>query len=216
GKKTIARLSYRNERKWFQNDAPEVQARNFLYHQIGMNVSHNISSAFTVQVGYAHQSSVYNRSPIDFKGDRPIALDGVQRDRQNVITLGFRSFLLNDTTTLTLLNQVVRSNSNSRAFNFNGNRTRIILLSIPTRKLSLRFTYQIVAYNLEAYQTPDMGYELSEIRTDDQSGITIGATYDVSHQVSLQFGYERIENTVFFTREFYKKNTFSTGLKIKF
>ena len=143
-------------------------------------------------------------------------LDGLQRDRQNVITLGFQALLFNNTTTLELRNQVVRSNSNSRAFNFNGNRTRIFLLIIPTRKLSIRFIYRLVAYDLEAYQTPDMGYELGEIRTDDQSGITLGVTYDISDQVSLKFGYEHIENTVFFTREFYKKNTFSTGLKIKF
>ena len=216
GKRTILYLSYRNGQKWFQNDAPEVQARNFLYHQIGMNVDHDISSAFTVKARYVYHFSMYNRSPIDFKGGRQVVLDGVQRDRQNVITLGFRTLLFNKTTTLELLNQVVRSNSNSRVFNFSGNRIRVSLLSIPTRKLSLQFNYRIVAYDLEAYQTPDMGYELGEIRTDDQSGVTLGAIYEVSDQVSLQFNYEHTENTVFFTREFYKKNTFSTGLKIKF
>ena len=216
GERTTARLSYGNGQKRFQNDAPEVRARNFLYHQIGMDMYHNISSAFGVLVGYLYQPRVYNRRPIDFKGGIQVPLDGLQRDRQNVITLGFQALLFNNTTTLELRNQVVRSNSNSRAFNFNGNRTRIFLLIIPTRKLSIRFIYRLVAYDLEAYQTPDMGYELGEIRTDDQSGITLGVTYDISDQVSLKFGYEHIENTVFFTREFYKKNTFSTGLKIEF
>jgi hypothetical protein len=216
GKRTTVYLSYRNGQKWFQNDAPEVQARNLLYHQIGMNLGHDISSAFTVKAGYVYNSSIYNRSPIDFRGRRQVVLEGIQRDRQKVITLGFQTTLLNNTTTLELLNQVVRSTSNSRVFNFDGNRTRIFLLIIPTRKMSVQFRYQIVAYDLEAYQTPDMGYELGEIRTDDQSGITLGATYELSDQVSLQLGYEHIENTVFFTREFYRKNTFSTGLRIKF
>jgi hypothetical protein len=216
GKRTKAHLSYKNRRKWFQNDVPEVQARNHLYHQIGVNLSHDISDAFRALVGYVHQPSIYNRSPIDFKGGRQIALDGVQRDRQNVITLGFRAFLLNGTTTLSLSNQFVRSNSNSRAFNFSGNRTEIMLVSIPSQKLSLEFIYRIVAYDLGAYQTPDKGYELSEIRTDDQSGIKLGMIYNISDQVSLKFNYEHIENTVFFTREFYKKNILSTGLEIKF
>jgi hypothetical protein len=216
GKRTTARLSYGSRRKWFQNDAPEVQARNFLYHQIGMDVYHNISGDFRIQTGYAYQFSMYNRSPIDFVGGRQVVLEGVQRDRQGIITLGFRALLLNNTTDLTLQNQIVSSNSNSRAFNFSGNRVRIFLLSNPVRKLWLRFTYQITAYDLQAYQTPDMGYELGEIRTDDQSGITLGATYEISDQISLQFSFEHIENTVFLTREFYQKNTFSTGLKIKF
>ncbi len=216
GEKTSADLAYMNRQKRFQNSEPEVQARNFLYHQIGMDVSHKISHVFWVRAGYAYQSIMYNRSPIDFKGDRPVALDGVQRDRQNVITLGFRRFLLNNAVILELLNQVVNSNSNSRAFDFNGNRTWIVLLIKPSDKLSVDFTYRIVAYNLGAYQTPELGYELSEIRVDDQSGIMLGATYDVSDQVSLQFRYERTENTVFFTRESYKKNIFSTGLNVKF
>ena len=90
------------------------------------------------------------------------------------------------------------------------------LLSNPLEKLSVNFIYRIVAFELGAYQTPDMGYELGEIRTDDQSGITLGGTYDISQQVSLMFKYEYIENTVFLTKEFYKENVFSTGLKIKF
>jgi hypothetical protein len=216
GEKTKAHLSYKNEQKRFQNDAPEVQARNFLYHQVGMDVSHRLSNALGVQVGYMHQSSMYNRSPIDFRGGRQIVLPGVQRDRQNIITLAFWAFLFNDTTTLTLQNQFVKSISNSLAFNFDGNRTQIILVSKPFQKLSVDFTYRIVAYDLGAYQTPDKGYELSEIRTEDQSGITIGMTYDISDQMSLQLGYGHIENSVFFTREFYKKNTFSTGLRVKF
>jgi hypothetical protein len=73
-----------------------------------------------------------------------------------------------------------------------------------------------VAYELGAYQTPDMGYELGEIRTDDQSGITLRAVYEISRQVSLLLKYEHIENTVFLTKEFYKENVFTTGLNIKF
>ena len=215
GKRTTAHLSYRKEGKWYQNDAPEVQAQNFIYHRISTGASHSISSTFGIMVGYIYQSNMYNRSPINFRGRTQIVLDGVQRDRQTVIILGFRAFLLNNTT-IELLNQVVKSDSNSRAFNFSGNRTSIIILSTPLEKLSVEFTYRIVAYNLGAYQTPAMGYELSETRTDDQSGVTLGATYRISDQISLQFGYEYIENTVFFTREFYKKNILSTSLKIKF
>ena len=216
GKKTMVNLSYKNNQKRFQNKAPEARAWNFFYHQIGTNISHKISNAFRVDLGYGYQFSMYNRSPIDFKGGRPIVLKGARKDQQSVITLGFQAILFNNTTTLRLLNQLVRSDSNSRAFDFSGNRSRIFLLIIPTRKLSIQFTYQIVAYDLGAYQTPTMSYELSEIRTDDQSGIKFGATYDLSQQTSLQFSYEHIQNTVFLTREFYKKNTFSVGLKVKF
>ncbi len=215
GTRTSARLLYRNEQKWFENDVPEVQARNFLYHLVGIDLFHSISSAFRVQLGYIHQYSMYNRSPIDFRGDMPVVLDGVQRDRQNIFTLGFRTSLLNDTTTLSLQNQVLRSKSNSRAFNFDGNRARIILVSKPLEKLSVNFIYRIVAYDLEAYQTPDLGYELGEIRTEDQSGISLGVTYDISKQAFLEIGYEHIANTVFFTREFYNTNTFSVGLRIR-
>lgn len=215
GRKTTARLSYVSEQKWFQNDEPEVQARNFFYHQIGTELNHRISNTFGVLVGYVYQISTYNRSPIYFKGRKPVALPGTQQDRQNVLTLGFWVFLL-DNTHIELLNHVVSSNSNSSAFNFSGNRIGITLLSTPIQSLLLELTYRIVAYELGAYQTPTMGYELSEIRTDDQSGVKLGATYKISDQMSLQLGYEHIENTVFFTREFYKKNIFSTGLKIKF
>ena len=139
----------------------------------------------------------------------------MQRDRQNVIMLGFWAYLLNNTTIL-LSNQFVSSKSNSRAFDYGGNRAIISLVSIPVKKLSVNFDYRIVAYELGAYQTSDMGYELGEIRTDDQSGITLRATYDVSQQVRLMLKYEHIENTVFLTKEFYEENVFSMGLKVKF
>lgn len=215
GRKTITRFAYRNEQKWFQDSAPQVQAQNYLYHQAGIDMNHDISDTFGVSLGYVYQYVMYNRSPIEFKGSRPIVLEGIQRDRQNVVTLGFWVFPFNNTS-VELINQFVNSNSNSRAFDFSGNRTRITILSNPFRDLYLDFTYRIVAYELAAYQTPAMGYELGEIRTDDQSGIKVGATYNISDQISLKLGYERVENTVFFTREFYKKNTFSSELKIKF
>ena len=215
GTRTGASLIYRNEQKWFENDVPEVQARNFLYHRVGIDLFHSISSAFRVQLGYIYQYSMYNRSPIDFRGDMPVVLDGVQRDRQNIFTLGFQTSFLNDTTRLSLQNQVLRSSSNSRAFNFDGNRALIILISRPLEKLSVNFIYRIVAYDLEAYQTPDLGYELGEIRTEDQSGISLGVTYDISKQAFLEIGYKHIANTVFFTREFYNTNTFSVGLSIR-
>ena len=216
GKETKVELSYGNRQKRFRNDVPEVQARNFLHHQISVSTHHNISSAFKAQVGYAYRFIIYNRSPIDFRGDRQIALAGTQQDRQNIITLGVQGFFLANRVMLRLQNQVVRSDSNSRAFDFNGNRARIILNVRPFRGLSANFTYTIVAYNLEAQQTPETGYELTEPRSDDQSGITFDLTYEISDRISLRSGYERIENTVFFTREFYKENIFSTGLTVKF
>ncbi len=157
-----------------------------------------------------------HRSPIDFRGDRAIALDGAQKDQQNIITLAFRSFFLNNRVMLELQDQVVRSDSNSRAFDFNGNRARVILNVMPFKSLSAHFTYRLVAYNLEAQQTPETGYELTEARSDDQSGIAIELKYGISDLISLRLGYERIENTVFFTREFYEENIFSTGLTIEF
>ena len=214
--RTIADLSYKNMQKRFQNNAPEVRARNSIYNWMDMNVYHHLSNTFRAQVGYAYGTITYNRSPIDFRGDRPIALDGVQRDRQNVITFGFRGIFLNYKVILNLRDQVIRSKSNSRAFNFNGNKAMLMLQVGPFRKLSADFTYRIVAHNLGVYQTPEFGYELTEVRSDDQSGITLGVEYDISDQVSLHLGYERIENTVFFTKEFYEKNVFNTRLKIKF
>ena len=216
GERTTADLSYKNLQKRFQNDVPEVQARNSIYHWMDITADHRISSTFRALVGYAYGTIAYNRSPIDFRGDRSIALDGVQRDRQNVITFGFRGSFFNYKVSLNLLNQVIRSNSNSRAFNFNGNRATLMLQVGPFRKLSADFTYRIVAHDLGAYQTPEFGYELTEVRSDDQSGITLGVEYDISDQVSLRLGYERIENTVFFTKEFYEKNIFNTSLKVKF
>jgi len=216
GKSTNVYLSYRGEQKWFQNKAPEVQARNFYYHQFGISIHHSISDDFKVRLGYVDQIKTYNRKPIDFKNGRPIVLNGVQRDRQNIIILGFDASVFNNTS-LSLLNQIIKSNSISRAFNFDGNRTQILILSNPFQwKLWIDFTYQLVAYNLGAYQTPDLGYELSENRTDDQSGIKIGLTYDISDQVSLKVNYERIKNTVFFTKDFYESNKASIGMKVKF
>jgi len=215
GRKTTASLSYKNEQKRFLNDIPVVSARNSIYHQVDSTVNHRISDDFMVVVGYSHRYSMYNRSPIDFIGGRQVVLEGMQRDRQNAITLGFGAYLLNNTTIL-LSNQFVSSKSNSRAFDYGGNRAIISLVSTPVKKLSVNFDYRIVAYELGAYQTSDMGYELGEIRTDDQSGIRIGATYDVSQQVRLMFKYEHIENTVFLTKEFYEENVFSMGLKVKF
>jgi len=215
GEKTITSLSYMTEQKWFQNKKPEVQARNFYLHQLGLDINHSISDSFGVSLGYTYQYSAYNRSPIDFKSGKPIVLVGVQKDHQNVISLKFWVLLMNNTQ-IELINQLVNSNSNSRVFNFGGNRTRITVLSSPIHNLTLEFVYRIVAYKFNAYQTPTMGYELSEIRTDDQSGIEFGINYKISNQILLQVGYEHIENTVFLTRDFYKKNTYSTGLKIKF
>ena len=216
GKGTTAYLSYVNLQKRFQNDAPEVQARDSIYHWMDIKADHQISSTFRAQVGYAYGTITYNRSPIDFRGDRAIALDGVQRDRQSVITLGCLGFFFNDKVILNLQDQVIRSNSNSRAFNFNGNKAELKLRVGPFRKLSADFFYRIVAHNLGSYKTPEFGYELTEVRSDDQSGIMLGVEYDISDQVSLRLDYERIENTVFFTREFYEKNIFNTSLKIKF
>ena len=215
-KETTAALSYMNMQQRYQNDAPEVQARNSIHHWIDIKLYHLISSALRAQVGYTYGIIMYNRSPIDFIGDRPIALDGVQRDRRNVIGLGFRYTLPNYRVILHLQDQVIRSKSNSPAFNFNGNRAKLRLQLGPFWKLSTDFTYQIVAYNVGAYQTPESGYELTEVRSDDQSGMNLAVKYDISHQTSLHFGYERIENTVFFTKEFYEKNIFKAGLKIKF
>jgi len=45
---------------------------------------------------------------------------------------------------------------------------------------------------------------------------TLGADYRISDQLSLRLDYEHVENTVFLTREFYKRNAFSAGLKIRF
>ena len=50
---TTADLLYENRQKRFRNDVPEVQARNFLHHQVGVNMYHALSSALTAQVGYA-------------------------------------------------------------------------------------------------------------------------------------------------------------------
>lgn len=216
GRKTRVNLSYTSKQKRFQNRAPAVRARNSIQHQIDMGVNHRISDAFTVVLGYSHLYSMYNRSPIDFIGGRQVVLEGVQRDRQNVIKMGFQAFLFNNTTVLEVSNQFVDSNSNSRAFDYSGNRAAISILSNPLEKLWVNFTYRIVAYKLGAYQTPDMGYELGEIRTDDQSGITLGVTYDISKQVDLLFNYEHIKNTVFLTKEFYEEDIFSMGLKIRF
>ena len=213
---TKAELLYENRQKRFRNDVPEVQARNFLHHQVGVKMSHDLSSALTAQVGYAYRFIIYNRSPIDFSGDRVIALDGSQKDQQNIVTLGFLGFFLDRKVMLVLQNQFVRSDSNSRAFDFNGNKAQIVLLVGPFKNLSANFVYTLVAYNLEAQQTPETGYELTEPRSDDQSGIRFDLTYKVSDQVSLELGYERVENTVFFTKEFYEENIFRTGLKIKF
>ncbi len=214
-KQTRLYTSYRNEQKWFQNKAPEVHARNFYYHQLGLNIYHSIHKDFTVQIGYVNQIKTYNRRPIDFKEGKPVVLDGIQKDHQDMIVLGFVASVFNNTNLL-LSNQIVRSNSNSRAFDFNGNRTQIIVLSNPIDKLWLEVIYQIVAYNLGAYQTPDLGYELSDNRTDDQSGIRLGLTYGISDQVSLIASYERIKNTVFFTKDYYESNKGSIGVKVKF
>jgi len=215
GKRTTLYLSYKGEQKWFQNKVSEVQARNFYYHQFGINLNHSMSDDFKVQLGYVDQIKTYNRRPIDFKNGRPIILDGIQRDRQKIILLGFYVSVFNNTS-LFLSDQIIKSDSNSRVFNFDGNRTQIVILSNPFQKLWTEFTYQLVAYNLGAYQTPDLGYELSETRTDDQSGIKIGLTYDVSEQLSLKLNYEHVKNTVFFTKDFYESNNASVGVKIKF
>jgi len=216
GEETKADLVYENRQKRFRNDVPEVQARDFFYNQVGMNVYHDLSSTLKVQLGYAYRFTVYNRSPIDFRGDRTIALDGTQQDRQNFVTLGFQGFFFDRRVFLNLQNQVVNSDSNSRAFDLNGNRALIVLRVGPFKNLWANFTYGIVAYNLDAQQTPETGYELTEPRSDDQSGITFDLTYGISDQVSLKLGYERIENTVFFTREFYQENIFSTRLTVEF
>ncbi len=215
GKRTSAYLSYRYEQKWFQNKKPEVQARNFYYHQFGTNLNHSISEDFKVQLGYIDQLKSYNRRPIDFKNGKPVVLDGIQKDRQQIIILGFYASVFNNTSLL-FSNQIVRSNSNSKAFDFSGNRTHLVVLSNPFRKLWVELTYQLVAYNLGAYQTPDLGYELSETRTDDQSGIKIGLSYDLSEQLSLKVNYEYLKNTVFFTKDFYESNSASMGIKVKF
>jgi len=214
GKNTTLYLSYKGAQKWFQNKAPEVQARNFYYHQFGTDLYHAISGDFKVRIGYVDQIKTYNRRPIDFKVGKPIVLKGVQRDRQTIIILGFDASVFNNTI-LSLTDQIIKSNSNSRAFNFNGNRTQILILS-TFQKFGVEFTYQLVAYNLGAYQTPDLGYELSESRTDDQSGITISLTYDISDQVSLKVNYEHLKNAVFFTKDFYDSNKASIGMKVKF
>jgi hypothetical protein len=213
--KTRLYASYRNEQKWFLNKAPEIRARNFYSHQLGLNIYHSMSSDFSVHIGYVDQIKTYNRRPISFREGRPVVLDGEQRDRQNILILGFQASIFNNTD-LFLSNQIINSNSNSRAFNFNGNRTQIIVLSNPISKLSVELVYQLVAYNLGAYQTPDLGYELSETRTDDQSGIKLGLTYYLSKQVSFKVNYEHLSNTVFFTKDFYESNTGSIGMKVKF
>jgi len=215
GKRTSAYLSYKYEQKWFQNKKPEVQARNFYYHQFSIDLYHSISDDFKVQLGYIDQLKAYNRRPIDFKGGKPVVLDGIQKDRQRVIVLGFSASVFNNTSLL-FSNQIVRSDSNSKAFDFSGNRTHLVLLSQPLSKLWVELTYQLVAYNLGAYQTADLGYELSETRTDDQSGIKIGLSYDLSEQLSLKINYEHIKNTVFFTKDFYESDSASVGIKMKF
>jgi len=215
GKRTTLYLSYKGEQKWFQNKVPEVQARNYYYHQLGINLHHAVSEDFKVQLGYVDQIKTYNRRPIDFKYGRPVVLDGVQRDRQKIIVFGFYASVFNNTS-LFLSDQIIKSDSNSHVFEFSGNRTQIIILSNPFQKFWAELTYQLVAYNIGAYQTPDLGYELSETRTDDQSGIKIGLTYDVSDQVSLKVNYEHLKNTVFFTKDFYESNTASVGMKVKF
>jgi len=216
GEETTAGLSYENRQKRFRNDVPEVQARDFFYHQVGVNVSHDLSSTLKVRVGYAHRLITYNRSPIDFRGDRPIALDGTQQDRQNVVILGFQGSFFDRKVFLNLQDHVVSSDSNSRAFDFSGNRARLVLHVGPFWNLQANFIYRLVAYNLEAQQTPETGYELTEPRSDDQSGMTFDLIYRISDRVSLKLGYERIENTVFFTREFYEENIFSTRLTVGF
>jgi len=215
GKRTTAYISYRTEQKWFQNNAPEIQARNYLYHQFRMGINHSISEDFTVQLGYADQLRMYNRRPIDYRKGRPIALKGIQKDRQKVIILGFYAVVFNNTS-LALSDQIVNSDSNSRGFSFDGNKTQVFLSSNPVQKLWLDFTYQLAAYTVGAYQTPDLGYELSETRTEDQSFIRFGLTYDVSDQVSLKFNYERVKNTIFFTRDFYNSNIANVGMNVKF
>ncbi|MBD3180654.1 hypothetical protein GF312_00075 [Candidatus Poribacteria bacterium] len=216
GSKTFTNILYNNGTKRFQNDIPEVQARSFISHQLGINIDHKISEDFTVKSGYIYNYTIYNRRPVEFRSGRPVALEGTQRDRQNIITLGFRTGLLKNMVNLTILNQVVMSKSNSPAFNFDGNRTRLMLLVYPTHKLWIEAHYQIAAYDLGVYQTPEKGYELSDIRTDDQSFITLNITYSLSDQLDLKLRYEHIKNDVFFTREFYKKNTVSAGIVIRF
>ena len=69
GEETTADLVYENSQKRFRNDVPEVQARDFFYNQIGVNAYHDLSSTIKAQLGYAYRFTVYNRSPIDFRGD---------------------------------------------------------------------------------------------------------------------------------------------------
>lgn len=215
GKNTTANLSYKNEQKWFQNKAPEVQARNYFYHQARIGVNHSISDDFAVQLGYAEQFRFYNRRPIIFKDGRPIALEGMQIDRQKFIILGFYAIILKNAS-LMLSDQIVSSNSNSDGFDFDGNKMLIILSVSPFRKLSMGLSYQLAAYNLGAYQTPDLGYELSETRTDDQSFVRFTTSYKLSDQVLLRFNYEHIDSTIFFTRNSYKVDTASLGIEVRF
>ncbi len=179
GDRTTVFLSYTNRQKRFRNSAPEVQARNYSHNQIGVLMDHGLSATFKAQVGYDYGVIMYNRSPIDFKGDMPIALDGVQRDRQNVVTLGIRGMFLNGKALLSLRDQVISSDSNSRAFDFNGNKAELRLQVGPFKKLSADLEYRIVAYNVEAHHTRGTGYELTEARSDDQSGMMLGIKYDI-------------------------------------
>ncbi len=215
GRNTTTNLSYKNEQKWFQNKAPEVRARNYFYHQISIGVNHSISDDFTVQLGYAEQFRYYNRSPIIFESGRPIALDGVQMDRQKFVILGFYAIILKNAS-LMLSDQIISSDSNSDGFDFDGNKMLIILSINPIRKLSIGLSYQLAAYNLGAYQTPDLGYELSETRTDDQSFVRFGISYKLSDQVLLRFNYEHIDSTIFFTKNSYKVDTASLGMEVRF
>ena len=66
---------------------PEVQARNFLHHQIGVSAQHELSDTLKAKLRYDYRFIVYNRSPIDFIGDRAIALDGSQKDQQNMFII---------------------------------------------------------------------------------------------------------------------------------
>lgn len=215
GRNTTANLSYKNEQKWFQNKAPEVRARNYFYHQIHIGVNHSISEDFTVQLGYAEQFRFYNRSPIIFESGRPIALDGVQMDKQKFIILGFYAIILKNAS-LMLSDQIINSDSNSDGFDFDGNKILIILSVNPSKKLSMGLSYQLAAYKLGAYQTPDLGYELSETRTDDQSFVRFGTSYKLSDQILLRFNYEHIDSTIFFTKNSYEVDTVSLGIEVRF
>lgn len=215
GQNTTSALSYKNEQKRFQDLTPQVQARNYYYHQFQGSIYHSISDDFTIQLGYADQSRTYNRRPLDFKNGRPIVVKGIQKDRQKVFMLGFHTIILNNTA-LSLLNQIVRSKSNSRGFDFDGNKTQIVLTTNLTKNVGLDLSYQVAAYSVSAYQTPDLGYQLSETRTEDQSFIKVGTSYALSDNITIRASYEHIRNVIFFTAESYKNNIFRISTNIKF